>query len=108
MTEAEAIHALLDQTGGFIWYTESGETSIAGVTEIDLGDSEISDDALTYLKYFPRLEWLCLEGTAVSDNGLRHLTKITTLKELVLCGSAVTADGVAALQRSLSTCKIEY
>ena len=107
MTETEAIEALLEQTGIFIWCAASVEPPFAGVREIDLGGTEISDEGLEYLKYFPRLEWLCLEETAISDNGLQHLAAITGLKKLELKGTSVTSHGVAMLRRAMPTCDIE-
>ncbi len=108
MTEAEAIRVLFDEAEGCIWYAENQTEPISGVTQIDLGESEITDDALELLRHFPRLQWLCLEDTSISDYGLHSLVGLVSLTRIELQGTNVTETGVAMLQQSLPACEIDW
>jgi len=107
MTEAEAMQCLWDAVGIFIWCAESVDPP-TGVTEIDLGESGITDSDLRYLRHFPKLRWLCLEDTAISDDGLRHLKSLNSLPQIDLNGTMVSADGVSSLQEMLLHCNITW
>jgi hypothetical protein len=99
------ITILWDAVGIFIWCAESVEPP-SGVTEVDLGESGICDSDLEYLKYFPKLRWLCLEDAPISDQGLYHLISLSSLRQLDLQGTMVSAEGVSALQNALPGCDI--
>ena len=105
-----AMDALRRLVGIFIWYPadeSSPEYPIEPVTEIDLGDTSITDDALAHLTHFGSLEWLCLENTSVTDAGLRHIAGLKSLRELILVKTETTVAGVNALKRELPDCEIQ-
>jgi hypothetical protein len=108
MTEAEAIRVLLYEAEGCFWEAENHSEPISGVTFIDLGDSEITDEALELLRHFPRLQWLCLEDTRISDYGLHSLVGLVSLTRIELQGTMVTENGIAMLQKSLPACEIDW
>lgn len=90
--------------------------------ELDLSDTNMSDDLLSYLKEFPHLTKLFLQKTKVSsnklsalenleylsylnlydtevdDNAMTSLSKIKNLKKLFLWESNVTKKGIQQLQ----------
>ncbi len=105
-----AIDAMQDRVGIFIWSTESEDETggpAGPVTEIDLGDTETSDETLIMLRGYTHLEWLCLEDTCVTDAGLRNLAALKNLKKLELHGTQVTEAGASLLRKMLPNCEIE-
>ncbi|MBS0207575.1 MAG: SUMF1/EgtB/PvdO family nonheme iron enzyme [Planctomycetes bacterium] len=73
-----------------------------------LSGTGVSNSGLSYLKSIRALRVLYLDGTAINDNGLAHLYGLKTLSVVRLNKTKVTAAGVAALQRALPNCKIEW
>lgn len=105
-----AIEALQERVGIFIWSTESEDEAgnpAGPVREVDLGDTEASDETLILLQAFTGLEWLCLEETGITDSGLKSLARLKRLKRLELAGTRVTAAGVEQLRHELPGCEIE-
>ena len=110
MTEAEALDALLADVGIFIWYPGPDRPTDppSGITEIDLGDTDVSDEDLLLLRHFPHLEWLCLEDASITDYGLSSLTYMTSLQCVELYRTNVTEEGIARLRKALPHCRIEW
>jgi hypothetical protein len=109
--QAEALDALRTLVGIFIWYPadeDSPDRPTEPVTEVDLGDTSLDDRGARHLRAFDRLQSLCLEDTRITDAGLVHLAGLTCLKRCELRGTFVTGEGVAALQRQLPTCEIDW
>ena len=110
MTEAEALNTLLSIVEIFMWYPapDSPDEPPSKITEIDLCECDISDEDLTYLAYFPYLEWLSLEDTTISDYGLTKLSDISSLKWLEVRGTNVTENGVSNLVAALPQCEVDW
>ena len=72
---------------------------------LKLGDTQISDAALTQIAKLKNLQKLHLEETKVTDAGLKNLKGLTNLEYLNLYGTAVTDAGLGALAdlKSLKT-----
>ena len=105
-----AINALLERVGIFIWY--AGDLDASGnltepVTFLDLGETPIDDEALSCLRHFTELEWLCLEGTAITDAAIEHLKLLTSLEHLEVRGTNISKTGIEELGRSLPGCQID-
>lgn len=56
-----------------------------------------TNDDLVYLKGFPTLKVLYLDGSAVTDQGLKHLQHLDTLESLSLGHTQVTDAGLVYL-----------
>lgn len=69
----------------------------AALTELDLRDAKVTDDALALLSSLPSLTNLGLRGTEVTDAGLAHLRGMTQLTALDLRGTVITGAGVSQL-----------
>lgn len=66
----------------------------------------VNDGALVYLRYFPNLRELSLDGSEVTDAGLRHLYSLSRLESLDLKDTKVSAGAAANLRKMLPNCKI--
>jgi hypothetical protein len=64
---------------------------------LKLGDTQITDEALTAIGKLKNLQKLHLERTAVTDAGLKKLTGLTYLEYLNLYGTKITDAGLADL-----------
>lgn len=67
------------------------------ISELDLGETKITDEALTTLAKFPRLTWLNLNNTAVTDAGIAHLKPLTNLAYLNLHSTNVSDNALLSL-----------
>jgi hypothetical protein len=71
---------------------------IAGnISELDLSDTKITDEALTTIGKFPRLTWLNLNNTAITDAGVAHLKTLTNLSYLNLHSTNVSDTALTSL-----------
>jgi len=61
------------------------------VVSIDMGNSQVKDDDLKYLKQFPHLQKLHLQNIAIGDEGVKHLKDLRFLNVLNLSGTRVSA-----------------
>lgn len=68
------------------------------IAVLDLGHTQITDDAGALLAKLPHLTHLHLEGTAVGDAALAHLASLEYLEYLNLYGTGVTDHGLGHLQ----------
>ena len=71
--------------------------ALAGIKELNLGKTQISDDGLASLSNFSELEVLWLQFTAISDAGLAHVAETRQLRSLDLRDVPVTDKGMAHL-----------
>jgi len=69
----------------------------AGVTEIDLGRTAVTDRGVAALVQLPNLEVLGLQGTTVSEGCLESLRKMPALCEVHLSSTQVTPQRQLAL-----------
>ncbi|MDB6070767.1 MAG: hypothetical protein JWL81_1938 [Verrucomicrobiales bacterium] len=67
------------------------------ITELDLSDTKITDEALATIAKFPRLVWLNLNNTAVTDAGVAHLKSLTNLSYLNLHSTNVSDTALTSL-----------
>lgn len=74
---------------------------------LKLGDTEISDAALSQVAKLKHLQKLHLEQTKISDAGLKQLKGLTNLEYLNLYGTSITDAGLAELQ-NLKNLKTVY
>src|SRR5262249_11385030 len=71
--------------------------------------NSVTDAGLAKLRKLPKLEHLDLAGNqGITDAGLKQLHGLQSLKSLRLRDTRVTADGVAALQKALTACQVEW
>ena len=78
------------------------------LTGIGLCHCTITSDGIRLLAKQRHLIFLQLIGSPCSDADLEHLAALTNLTNLSLRQTKVTATGVAALQKALPNCKIEW
>ncbi len=64
---------------------------------LKLGDTQVSDAALTHIAKLKNLQKLHLEQTKVTDAGLKQLKALTNLEYLNLYGTVVTDAGLVEL-----------
>jgi hypothetical protein len=83
---------------------------LPNLVELSLAYSEdrITNDRLAPLESFTRLKRLELHWTDVGDAGLLHLYGLKNLQQIDLRRTKVTAAGIAALQKALPDCKIDW
>lgn len=67
------------------------------ISELDLSDTKITDEALATLGKFPRLTWLNLNNTAVTDAGVAHLKTLSNLSYLNLHSTNVSDTALVSL-----------
>jgi hypothetical protein len=72
-----------------------------GGYEVDLRNTEVTDDDLADLKHIVNLKNVDLRGALVTDAGLDHLRSITTLEFINLERSATTKEGIEKLRQAL-------
>ncbi|MBX9948114.1 MAG: leucine-rich repeat domain-containing protein [Candidatus Obscuribacterales bacterium] len=56
----------------------------SAIVSLDLSESELDLESLSYLKYLPSLEELDLSGTEIGDGELEEIAKLSQLKKLWL------------------------
>ena len=78
------------------------------LTGIGLCYCALTSDGIRSLAKLRHLTSLQLVGSPCSDADLEHLAALTKLTNLSLRQTKVTATGVAALQKALANCKIEW
>lgn len=81
---------------------------LKSLTNLDFMGTKIGDAALKTLSQLKELSRLNLDRTQITDVGLKHLESLKSLTEVTLQKARVTAAGVAALQKALPKCKIEW
>ena len=77
---------------------------------LDLSGTKITDAGLKYLckpGIAERLTELNLADTAVTDNAVEYLRKMPRLKTLRLTGTTISDQGVEKLRQSLPNCRAE-
>jgi hypothetical protein len=77
-----------------------------GGYEVDMRNTEVTDDDLADLKHVANLKNVDLRGTRVTDAGLEHLRSITTLEFVNLERSATSKEGVEKLRQALPNAEV--
>ena len=75
---------------------------------LNLTASTVTDSGLKGLLQSQKLETLLIVDTPITDEGLKLLVSLKSLTSLKLASTKVTSVGVAALQKALPNCKIEW
>ena len=70
---------------------------LGDLEELNLSRTRITDEGLKRLKDLTNLDWLILEGTRVTDDGLGHLNGLTNLRFLDLGNTKVSDGGIGHL-----------
>ncbi len=78
------------------------------LTGIGLCHCALTSDGIRSLAKLRHVIFLQLVGSPCSDADLEHLAALTNLRNLSLRQTKVTAAGVAALQKALPNCKIDW
>ncbi len=78
---------------------ELGELSnlLPDVAQVWLRSTHVSDEGMSHLKNFSRLEALSLDMTSITDVGLSSVAKCTHLRDLQLTHTQVTDSGLKQL-----------
>jgi len=74
--------------------------------ELDLRATKIKGSGISYLGSMHHLEDLALGNTKVSDRALSDLEKLTSLKHLHLSFTEVTREGADRLRDVLPECEV--
>ncbi len=107
---SDADMALLSKIRTNIIWLDMSETNITDqampflknyphLTRLSLDQTKVSDKGLVHLQALPRLKYLNLYGTKVTDQGLKLVADCKSLKSIYLWQTQVTQQGVAALQQ---------
>ena len=93
-TEAErdAMFALR-KYGAVIGQGDGGEA-----VYVDCSKSDITDEALVYLRQLPHLDRLALTDMPISDSGLVNVARRTTLRSINFAGTKITDTGLQHLK----------
>ncbi len=67
------------------------------ISELDLSDTKITDEALATIGKFPRLAWLNLNNTSVTDAGIAQLKGLSNLSYLNLHSTNVSDTALGSL-----------
>lgn len=100
----EKAAAAVEKLGGTVF--RSGTLPDQPVIEIDLDDTQATDDDLAHLEHFPHLQGLTLEETRITDAGLAHIEKLTNLTDLCLDETAVGDAGLTHVKRLVNLRKL--
>lgn len=74
-----------------------GRDYLDRVLKVNFGAAQINGDALADLSQVPHIQELDLGGTNIGDNAVRHVGSLRNLRTLNLCGTEVTDDGLSVL-----------
>jgi hypothetical protein len=75
-----------------------GLTGLAGLHDLILRDTLVTDAGLARLKLTRRLRLLDLDDASITDGGLSHLAALPSLRGLYLAGTRVSDAGLQALR----------
>ena len=78
--------------------TGGGLSELSHIRYLNLANTTIADEGLSYLAQLAHLEELDLSGTQITDSGLDHLNDLSALAKLSLSSTLVTNAGLQALQ----------
>ena len=103
-------YIVLDLPGILFPNMPSARLGVSFDGRVSVCKTDITDDELTNLKKFPKLEFLDLRGCAnITDAGLLHLHGLTGLMEIELGGCPkITDAGVKKLWEALPGCRIVF
>ena len=81
---------------------------LSKVREIQLRDSDVTDDGLRFLTGRLGLKSLVLNG-GFSDDAIKYLKRLTSLERISLSNTQISAEGVAELRESLpNSTRVSY
>ncbi len=91
--------------------TDEGLAFVRGMPyleELTLLNTQIGNDGLQYLEGLSKLKRLDLMGTKVNDAGFELLRKLTGLESLRIMDTDISYPVYAKLKRALPNCQIKY
>jgi hypothetical protein len=68
------------------------------VTIVNLGLSQVTDESMSVIKPFPKVQKITLNGTKITDAGLQPLKDLASLQKLYLVDTKVTDAGLEHLK----------
>lgn len=81
-------------------------TRLAGLQELCLSNTTISEDGLAQLASLGELQRVYIYHTAVGDQGLHKLTGLPGLKWLTCSGTMISEDGLNRFRQAMPDCKV--
>jgi hypothetical protein len=69
------------------------------IVSIDLGNSQVHDEDLKYLRQFPHLQKLHLQNIPVGDDGIKELRELQHLSVLNLSGTKISSKTIEEISR---------
>lgn len=88
----DATRQMLARLGTQIEYTANEPNGL-----VNLARSEVEDEDLRHLVFYPGIDALILEGTEISDGGLRFIGEMTSLEHLRLLDAPISDQGLTHL-----------
>ena len=74
----------------------------------DTSHIKLTDDGLRHIRFLKRATGIYLDEVPVTDAGLARLHGLRNLSHIRLLNTRATPDGVAALQKSLPGCEVDW
>ena len=95
--KAYDLQGLTFQAGGSSGVQLGHVAGLAGLKELDLRGTSVTDDELKHLRRLPSLRKLLLSDTRVGDRGMEHVKHLRGLEKLNLYGTRVSDEGIGYL-----------
>ena len=78
------------------------------IVNLDLSDTDITDEALTYLASIKTLADLKIAGTSITDEGLEYLVNLASLKALDVSETKCTEKGIREIEKALPNLDVSF
>ncbi len=88
----DAARQMLARFGSQIEYTENEPNGL-----VNLARSEVGDEDLRHLVFYPGINALVLDNTDISDSGLKFIGEMSDLEGVRLYDTLVSDDGLKHL-----------
>ncbi|HEY9401159.1 MAG TPA: hypothetical protein VIQ24_00600 [Pyrinomonadaceae bacterium] len=104
-TQLRHIQGLTGLLGLALWETDIGDAAcmylgrMSNLRWLDIGDTQITDEGLAFIRRMPYLEELTLLNTQIGNAGLQHLAGLSKLKRLDLKRTKVSDAGFELLRK---------
>lgn len=78
------------------------------LVELDLSDSDITNQAIEHLTLFAKLTSLNLKNTTINDDCVDALLEMQQLKLLILCNTEIAATTIEQIRPRMINTRIVY
>jgi len=78
-----------------------------GCSSLALGNTQVTDEALSRIGTFKQLAWLDLTGTRVTDAGVKHLSGCHNLSDLSLASTQATDESLPTIGQLISLVELD-